>query len=151
MYIYIYIHMYIYIYIYIYIYLCVCVCVSHNPSICHCCKTRPGIHSKQNKHSGRTHGSIPHGADEHNARASRTQSFCWNTVAGSRLQATVRNSSKRAAASANAASAQALTTTRCHRANADTPVRSGTTPTWVSTHSPRPPTGLHWIQGHPQQ
>ena len=41
------------------------------------------------------------------------------------MQATVRNSSKRAAASANAASAQALTTTRCHRANADTPVRSG--------------------------
>ena len=31
-------------------------------------KTRPGIHSKQNKHSRRTHGStcIPHGADEHN-------------------------------------------------------------------------------------
>ena len=49
-----------------------------------CVKTRPGIHS----------------------RASRSQSYCWNTVAGSRLQATVRNSSKRAAASANAASAQ---------------------------------------------
>ena len=111
-------------------------------------KTRPGIHSKRNKHSVRTHGSIPHGADEHNARASinRSQGYCWNTVAGSRLQAIVGNSSKRAAASANAASAQALTTTRCHRANADTPVRSGTTPTWVSTHSPRPPTGLHWIQ-----
>ena len=37
-------------------------------------------------------------------------------------------------------------TTRCHRASADTPVRSGITPTWVSTHSPRPPTDLHWIQ-----
>ena len=37
-------------------------------------KTRPGIHSKQNKHtcSARTYGSMPHGADEHNARASRS-------------------------------------------------------------------------------
>ena len=53
-------------------------------------KTRPGIHSKRNKHSVRTHGSIPHGADEHNARASinRSQGYCWNTVAGSRLRAT---------------------------------------------------------------
>ena len=59
-------------------------------------KTKPGIHSKHNKHSERTHGSIPHGADERNARASRSQSYCWNTVAGFRLQATVRNSSKRA-------------------------------------------------------
>ena len=36
---------------------------------------------------------------------------------------TVRNSSKRAAAGANAASTQAPTTTRCHRASADTAVR----------------------------
>ena len=43
-------------------------------------KTRPGIHSKQDKHSGRTHGSTPHGADERDARASRSQSYWWNTV-----------------------------------------------------------------------
>ena len=52
---------------------------SHNPfSLYRYNPFTPGIHSKHNKHSGRTHGSIPHGAYEHNGRASinRSQSYC---------------------------------------------------------------------------
>ena len=53
-------------------------------------KTRPGIHSRQNKHSVRTHGSTVYHTVQTSTthRASRSQSYCWNTVAGSRLQAT---------------------------------------------------------------
>ena len=50
-----------------------------------CCPSHAPRLAGNDLHSGRTHDSIPHGADEHNARASRSQSYCWNTVAGSRL------------------------------------------------------------------